>query len=110
LGEEAWLVRILINLQKDHWRKISVRERYAQAGCDNPPTDNCNAEGPMIARATVWRALDVLPPRRRAVIVMYELEGLAVSAIAALLGISAITVRWHLSMGRRSLARALKNS
>jgi DNA-directed RNA polymerase specialized sigma24 family protein len=39
---------------------------------------------------------------------MYELEGLAVPAIAALLGISAITVRWHLSRGRRDLTAALK--
>ena len=50
----------------------------------------------------------MLPPRCRAIIVMYELEGLAIPAIAALLGISAITVRWHLSVGRRDLARALK--
>jgi DNA-directed RNA polymerase specialized sigma24 family protein len=39
---------------------------------------------------------------------MHELEGLAVPAIASLLGISAITVRWHLSMGRRDLARVLR--
>jgi RNA polymerase sigma-70 factor, ECF subfamily len=58
----------------------------------------------------VWRALDVLPPRRRAVVVMHELEELPVSNIASLLGISAITVRWHLSRGRRDLTRALKNS
>ena len=39
---------------------------------------------------------------------MHELEGLTIPAIASLLGISAITVRWHLSMGRRDLARVLK--
>ena len=65
-------------------------------------------EAALIAKSAVWQALDVLPPRRRAIVVMYELEGLAIPAIAALLGISAITVRWHLSMGRRDLARALK--
>jgi DNA-directed RNA polymerase specialized sigma24 family protein len=57
-----------------------------------------------VARA---RRLDAAPSRRRAVVVMYELEGLAVPAIAVLLGVSAITVRWHLSMGRRDLIRAL---
>jgi DNA-directed RNA polymerase specialized sigma24 family protein len=61
-----------------------------------------------MARATVWRTLDALTPRRRAVVVMHELEGLTMSAIASLLGISAITVRWHLSIGRRDLARALR--
>jgi len=33
---------------------------------------------------------------------------LAIPAIASLLGISAITVRWHLSIGRRELTGALK--
>ena len=48
------------------------------------------------------------PPRRRAIVILYELEGLAAPAIASLLGITAITVRWHLSMGRNDLSRALK--
>jgi len=38
---------------------------------------------------------------------MHELEGLPIASVAALLGISAITVRWHLSVGRRELARFL---
>jgi RNA polymerase sigma-70 factor (ECF subfamily) len=62
----------------------------------------------MIARATVWSALDRLQPRRRAVLVMHELDDVPVPKIAATLGISAITVRWHLAAGRRELARAVK--
>src|SRR5262245_7154090 len=61
----------------------------------------------VIARTTVWRALDRLSPRRRSVVVMHELEGLPIAAIASQLGISTITVRWHLSAGRRDLARVL---
>jgi hypothetical protein len=41
-----------------------------------------------VARATVWHALDKLTPRRRAVLVMHELEGLTIPAIASLLGIT----------------------
>jgi RNA polymerase sigma-70 factor (ECF subfamily) len=58
----------------------------------------------------VWQALDLLPPRRRAIVVMHELEELPISNIASLLGISAITVRWHLAMGRRDLACTLRSS
>jgi RNA polymerase sigma factor (sigma-70 family) len=65
-------------------------------------------EAAMIARSTVWKALDLLPPRRRAVIVMYELEGLETSSIASLLGVRSITVRWHLSRGRQELARRIR--
>jgi RNA polymerase sigma factor (sigma-70 family) len=103
--EEAWLVRVLINLRRDQWRKAAVQKRH------DDPRDDIQAErdhgAAVIARATIWRALDMLPPRRRAVIVMHELEGLAIPAIASQLGISAITVRWHLSAGRRDLTRRL---
>ena len=100
--EEAWLVRVLINIQRDEWRKAGVRARYATP---DPPAGN--AESALIARTTIWRALDALTPRRRAIVVMHELEGLTAGAIASLLGVTAVTVRWHLSRGRRELARAL---
>ena len=73
-----------------------------------PTSVDPDQEAVLMARTTVWRALDTLTPRRRAVVITHELEGLTVPAIASLLGISAITVRWHLSMGRRDLARALR--
>ena len=66
-------------------------------------------ETAFVARATIWRALDRLTPRRRAVLVMHELEGLTIPAIASLLGVSAITVRWHLSKGRADLARVVQS-
>jgi RNA polymerase sigma-70 factor (ECF subfamily) len=103
--EEAWLVRVLVNLQRDAWRRSVVRHRHASRLAEAP--DTADAEAALVARAVVWRALEWLPPRRRAVIVMHELEALPVREIAALLGISAITVRWHLSVGRRTLRRLL---
>jgi RNA polymerase sigma-70 factor (ECF subfamily) len=108
--EEAWLVRVLINVRRDQWRKASVRERHDKAkfGETHLASGGRGPEAALIAKSTVWQALNVLPPRRRAIVVMYELEGLAIPAIAALLGISAITVRWHLSKGRRDLTRVLK--
>src|SRR6266511_4103534 len=69
--EEAWLVRVLINVRRDEWRRAGVKHRFA------------------------------------AVVVMTELEGMNPAAIASLLGISVMTVRWHISMGRRDLRRIL---
>jgi RNA polymerase sigma-70 factor, ECF subfamily len=111
-NEEAWLVRVLINIRRDQWRKAAVRDRHRKAafGGGHSGMGSRNPEGGLIARRAVWQALNILSPRRRAVVVMYELEELAIPKIASLLGISAITVRWHLSMGRRDLARALKPS
>jgi RNA polymerase sigma-70 factor (ECF subfamily) len=109
-NEEAWLVRVLINIRRDQWRKISIRDRHDKTwfGSGDQASANRDPEAALIAKRAIWQALDVLPPRRRAIMVMYELEGLAIPPIATLLGISAITVRWHLSVGRRDLARALK--
>jgi len=105
-SEEAWLVRVLVNIRRDQWRKTAVRRRHDREVGPSTGVDD-GQEAAVIARATVWRALDALTPRRRAVVVMHELEGLTIPAIASLLGITAITVRWHLSMGRHDLARAL---
>lgn len=107
VDEEAWLVRVLVNLRRDQWRKLGVRARHgAQAQISEATTGG--EEGAWIARMAVWRALETLPPRRRAVIVMHELEGLPVPSIAHALGVSAVTVRWHLSKARRQLAVALR--
>lgn len=102
-------MRVLINLRRDQWRKAAVQRRYDEytAGPHAQSHAESDHGSAAIARATIWRALDMLPPRRRAVVVMHELEGLPISTIASQLGISAITVRWHLSVGRRDLTRVL---
>jgi len=105
-SEEAWLVRILINICRDTWRKEAVRRRMPIE-----PSSQAygTTEAALLARATIWRALDALSPRRRAVIVLYELEGMPIPGIARLLGVTSVTVRWHLSVGRRELARAVES-
>jgi RNA polymerase sigma factor (sigma-70 family) len=111
-NEEAWLVRVLINIRRDQWRHGAVHDRFIQntktGGVENAGTVR-DPEPAMIARSTIWKALDLLPPRRRAAIVMYELEELEIPSIASLLGVSSITIRWHLSRGRRELARIIKS-
>jgi RNA polymerase sigma factor (sigma-70 family) len=107
-SEEAWLVRVLVNIRRDQWRHAAVRDRFSRnAIISGRETAGFDPEPAIIARTTVWKALDLLPPRRRAVVVMYELEDLDVSSIASMLGVSSITVRWHLSRGRRELAHAI---
>jgi RNA polymerase sigma-70 factor (ECF subfamily) len=104
--EEGWLVRILVNIRRDQWRQEAVRRR------DAPRLRSELAVDPRpeyMVRLAVWQALEALAPRRRAVLVMHELEGLSAAAIASLLGITAITVRWHLARGRRELAQRIRS-
>lgn len=103
--EEAWLVRVLVNICRDEWRRQVVRRRAAAE--QTPAVDPRATESALVARSTIWRALQALPARRRAILVLYEIEGEAIPVIAALLGVRAVTVRWHLSVGRRELAQAI---
>jgi RNA polymerase sigma-70 factor, ECF subfamily len=103
---EAWLVRVLVNLARDRHRRLAVRSRAArdlgrEAGVSPHP------EPAVLARAAVQAALAHLSPRRRAVVVLVELEELPVAEVAKLLGIARVTVRWHLAGGRRELAAVL---
>ena len=100
---EAWLVRVLINLSKDRQRRLVVRQRHARDAAPREATGD--PEAPSVARATVRSALATLPPRRRACIVLRELEGLSVQEVSQVLGLQAVTVRWHLSAARRQLSR-----
>ena len=103
---EAWLVRVLVNTRRDSWRKDAQRRRHApDAHLASPAPSDPEAQA--IASTTVWRAREALQPRRRAVIVLHELEGESAATIASFLGITSVTVRWHLSRGRRELTRAL---
>jgi RNA polymerase sigma-70 factor, ECF subfamily len=104
--EEAWLVRVLVNICRDRWRQVAVRRHHDPSL--SFPTSSAHPESALIARSMVWQALEGLPPRRRAILVFYELEGKTIPAIARLLGVSAVTVRWHLSVGRREMATVLE--
>jgi len=102
---EAWLVRVAVNLCRDRHRRRAVRRAHAApmprevAASDD--------EAARLARWTVRAALLALPPRRRAIVVLHEIEGRSAAEIAVLLGTRAVTVRWHLSRARRELAKAL---
>jgi RNA polymerase sigma factor (sigma-70 family) len=108
VGAESWLVRVMINLCRDRERRLAVRRR-------NPldaPSAECgpDPERSAVARATVQAALARLSPRRRAVIVLHELEELPVRQVAKTLGLAQVTVRWHLAAARKDLARMLEQA
>jgi RNA polymerase sigma-70 factor, ECF subfamily len=107
-AEEAWLVRVLVNLCRDRWRQTARRERLDRSPAMMPAHQAADPEAALVARSVVWRALETLDPRRRAVLVMHELEGTPVEVIARMLGVTSVTVRWHLSKGRRQLAAAIR--
>jgi RNA polymerase sigma-70 factor, ECF subfamily len=89
----AWLYRVAFNVANDELRRerrdgVVVREAVQQ-----PPDVS-----------EVLEALKALPPRERAAMALFYVLDLPVKDVAARLGISAATVRVHLTRGRRHLA------
>src|SRR6187549_551469 len=66
-GGEAWLVRTLVNLCKDRYRRLAVRSR-AREELSRVGREQAHPEEAHVARATVQAALAQLSPRRRAAI------------------------------------------
>jgi RNA polymerase sigma-70 factor (ECF subfamily) len=103
---EGWLVRTLVRLAHDRFRRRRVRAD-ATPELARAQESTADPSGAAIARRDVARALAALPPRRRVVVVLHELEERDTAEIARLLGIARVTVRWHLAAGRKELARRL---
>ena len=102
---EHWLVRVLVNLCRDRYRRRRYRgQRRAEL---RPARETRSPEDAVAARDAVHAALAQLAAKRRAVIVMRELEDRDTADIATLLGMCAVTVRWHLSQGRQQLRNVL---
>ncbi|MGO8757607.1 MAG: RNA polymerase sigma factor [Terracidiphilus sp.] len=109
----TWLMRIAINLQKDHWRNRRLQFwRQTQAGSvdvdeasDWLPNGERNAEQQLLAReqvAQVWKAVEKLSQRQRTVFLLRYIEERELLEIAQDTGLSEGTVKAHLS---RAVAR-----
>ena len=112
----GWLYRIAVNAVHDHRYRLGRRARRESpwdAGLHDVP-DAAQAPGEhAIARdrrRLLEEALVGLSERERAVFVLVELEGLERREAARTLGITAVTVRRHLSRANASLRKILAES
>ncbi|SEH00228.1 RNA polymerase sigma-70 factor, sigma-E family [Nonomuraea solani] len=99
---EAYTRTIMARLHMNAWRRRS-REHLLW---DLPDTDHHDLL-PSDVEQGLWRALDGLPRKQRAVLVLRYYEDLADEEIAEVLGISRGTVRSHASLGLGKLRSAL---
>jgi RNA polymerase sigma-70 factor, ECF subfamily len=104
----TWLMRIAINLQKDHWRNRRLQFwRHTQnhtvdldEASDWLPSGERNAEQMLLAREQVkqvWKAVEGRSGRQRAVFLLRYVEEQELSEIAQATGLSEGTVKAHLS-------------
>jgi len=104
----TWLMRIAINLQKDHWRSRRMQfwrlTRTNAVDLDEAsewlPSGESSAERQLLARervGQVWRAVKGLSERQRTVFLLRYVEEQELSEIAHATGLSEGTVKAHLS-------------
>ena len=109
----TWLMRIAINLQKDHWRNRRMQfwrlTRTNAVDLDEAsewlPSGERSVEQQMLAReqvSRVWKAVEGLSARQKMVFLLRYVEELELSEIARAAGLNEGTVKAHLS---RALAK-----
>lgn len=104
-----WIYRIVTNLALDvmkHRRKF----RHEEIGEDAPAARRDDAELPAVSNAIASRiddAIEELPEMQRVVARLHLVEELEHAEIAAITGLSAGTVRSHLSHARTKLKARL---
>jgi RNA polymerase sigma-70 factor (ECF subfamily) len=104
----SWLVRTTWRLAIDRWRS-DRRRRTREEGADPPPTPSAEQIAVESERAALlWRAIDELPEKMRAVVVLSCIEGHDVAEVARLLDIPEGTVKSRLYMARKDLAGRLR--
>jgi RNA polymerase sigma-70 factor (ECF subfamily) len=104
----TWLMRIAINLEKDHWRNRRLQfwrhTRTNSVDLDEAsewlPSGERSVEQQMLAREQVghvWEAVKRLSARQRTVFLLRFVEDQELSEIALATGLSEGTVKAHLS-------------
>ncbi len=104
----AWLVRMTWRLALD--RQRAERRRLAR-DTEHARASLTSTVGPAVERLRadeLWQAIDALPEKLRVVVVLANSEGHNVDDVAALLGVSAGTVKSRLFHARRRLKELLQ--
>jgi len=113
----TWLYRVVVNVSLDAARRAgrlatvplegpeedrpSLADQLADEDTQDPSVSLLRAERARAVQATLLS----LPPLYRAVLVLYELQGLAYEQIADVLGIPIGTVKSRLNRARQAFAR-----
>jgi len=95
---DAYARRALVNEHRSTWRRARRRLEVLSEAPPETGQEHATYDG---EREVVWRFVQALPPRQRAVVVLRYYEDLSEAEIAELLGISTGTVK---SQASRALA------
>lgn len=107
----TWIFRICVNVALGRIRARGRRPQPvaldpAESASDSPETPARLLERKQV-RERVYRVLDRLTPKKRAVLYLHEIEGLDLREIAFVVGANPVTVRTRLFYARRDFYRLI---
>jgi RNA polymerase sigma-70 factor (ECF subfamily) len=108
----TWLYAICLRVASDHRRRAYVVREHIT---DSPPIDSGERTGAepdasLESRAFVQELLDAVDDDKRAVLVLYEIEGLTMREVADVVGCPLQTAYSRLHAGRELLRAAWERS
>ncbi len=108
----TWLYRLTANVTKMHLRKKRSRPRFADVpvpeGRESRPVETPDAVAERNERVVaLYRLVDKLSEKKRAVLVLHDFEGLPAKEIAEIVEAPVLTVRTRLFYARKELYAAL---
>ncbi|MBI4510641.1 MAG: sigma-70 family RNA polymerase sigma factor [Deltaproteobacteria bacterium] len=116
----TWLYRICVNVALGRLRARArkpmsyVSDPHAQEGGGREPVDSPESPERVLERrddvALVYRALDMLSPKKRVVLVLHEIEGMDIKEIAEIVRAPLVTVRTRLHYARKEFFRIVSAS
>lgn len=106
---ETWMHRVALNLCYDRLRKKKPSALDAAPEPEDPAPNPAQSLEADERAAAVARAVDALPERQRAAILLCHYEGLSNIDAAATLEVSVEALESLLARGRRALREALKD-
>jgi len=105
---KTWLFRITINTVKDYVRKNSTKKFYEAAYADEHARNNPGpSQESSIDTSRLYEAIDRLPDKQRAALLLVMAEGLSHKEAAYALNCSETTVSWRIHQARKRLRKIL---
>ena len=119
----TWLVRIAVNLARDHgrsrkiafWRRLlgEAKPEEAASEADQMADPRASPERTLAAREelqAVWLAVDTLSPQQRAAFVLRFVEEMTLEEVAAAMALEVGTVKAHLARAVGAVRKRVKES
>jgi len=108
---KSWLYTIATRIAIDHQRRSKHRPQLQAGESKSPVPSTGNDPAVETAqselRATVKQAVDALPPKQRAALVLSYYQGHTYPEVAAIMGCSLSSVKTHMSRALKTLATRL---